>query len=112
MPVTPSQRASLPTTCPQAFMTRGFHEDARATRSGGAVVWRTWAPDVTLTPRASAQQSGAMAGVVPVGASFDPTVVQLLELVPCRRLTALSSCAGVVSKAGDASCSGSGCAGS
>src|SRR5689334_500175 len=73
------------------------------TRSGGAVVWRTCAPDVTLTPSASAQQSEEIAGSVPVGAAFEPTVVHVDVFVPCRIASALSS-SGTVGGSSGSSC--------
>src|SRR3954454_22575690 len=71
-------------------------------RTGGAVVWRPWEPLSMLTPWASAQHSGEIAGLVPVGARLPPIVLQGSELensgtdaIPCRIVAAFCSCAGV-----------------
>src|SRR5258708_786016 len=68
-------------------------------RSGDAVVCRTCAPLIGLTPIASAQHSGAIAGVVPFGAAFSPTVVQGVLVcdneVPCKSSAAFCSSASV-----------------
>src|SRR3954452_22583236 len=98
----PSQRPSRPSTCPQALSIFGSHEEAIATRIGGAVVWRTCGPDSTLIPCASAQQSAEIAGVVPVGARFPPIVVHGSEFdtngtgaIPCMICAAFCSSVGV-----------------
>src|SRR4051812_18247281 len=69
---------------------------------------------VTLTPIASAQHRGAIAGFVPVGASSPPTTVQSGFGIPtpCSSLAAFMSWSDVVPGAGAASCTGSGWAGS
>src|SRR3954470_4466989 len=114
MPVIPSWRPSSPCTWPHAFKTPVSHDDDIAGRIGIAVVWRRCAPMVTLTPIASAQHRGAIAGFVPVGASSPPTTVQSGFGIPtpCSSLAAFMSWSDVVPGAGAASCTGSGCAGS
>src|SRR3954470_898317 len=71
-------------------------------RIGGAVVWRPCEPFSMLTPCASAQHSGEIAGLVPLGARFPPIVLHGSEFetsgtgaIPCRIVAAFCSCAGV-----------------
>src|SRR4051794_24400224 len=98
----PSQRASRPSTWPQALSIFGSQEEAIPTRIGGAVVWRTCGPDSTLIPCASAQHSAEIAGVVPVGARLPPIVVHGSEFdtngtvaIPCMICAAFRSSVGV-----------------
>src|SRR5947209_4742302 len=98
----PSQRPSRPSTWPQALSILGSQDEAIATRIGGAVVWRTCGPDSTLTPCASLQHSGEIAGVVPAGARLPPIVVHGSEFetngtvaIPCMICAAFRSSVGV-----------------
>src|SRR4051794_26672247 len=108
----PRARASLPSTCPHALSNWLSQDEAMAVRLGGAVVCLICAPPSTLTPCASVQQSGAIAGVVPAGASTEP-IVPHRELgankgtdeIPCRSRAAFCNCCSVGGFDGNNCCS-------
>src|SRR4051812_5689815 len=77
MPVTIVRRPSTPSTYPQTFASSGSKLEPMASGSGVAVVLFALGPLRRLMPTASAQHSGAMPGLVPVGAKTPPTAWQL-----------------------------------
>ena len=72
-PVTMVRRPSTPSTCPQALASSGSNVEPSASGSAVAVVLPALGPLMWLMPTESAQHSGAMLGVVPVGATTAPT---------------------------------------